>query len=85
MKSSASAEPHSVIRCNVDVEHSLGLRVTTEGFEDCSAWTCLRGLGCDEAQGYFTSWPVPPEELDASARSRPVSGEVKSLQVLHAL
>jgi hypothetical protein len=32
VKSSASAEPHSVIRCNVDVEHSLGPAGHDRGF-----------------------------------------------------
>ncbi len=38
----------------------MGLRVVAEGVEDAAAWHLLRRLGCDLAQGYLISPPLPP-------------------------
>jgi EAL domain-containing protein (putative c-di-GMP-specific phosphodiesterase class I) len=34
-----------------------------EGVEDLSVWNMLRALGCDDAQGFFMSKPLPSEAL----------------------
>lgn len=75
-----SAESRAVIRSIVDLGHSLGLRVTAEGVEDHDALAYLRKLGCDEAQGYFITRPLPSAEFEVWARSRQASEEVESLQ-----
>jgi predicted signal transduction protein with EAL and GGDEF domain len=38
--------------------------MVAEGVETEVAYTGLARLGCDEAQGYFISTPVPAAELD---------------------
>jgi EAL domain-containing protein (putative c-di-GMP-specific phosphodiesterase class I) len=43
--------------------HDLGLEVVAEGIEDAECLVFLRTIGCDPAQGYFISRPVPAEEL----------------------
>jgi EAL domain-containing protein (putative c-di-GMP-specific phosphodiesterase class I) len=41
----------------------MGLRVVAEGLETSEAYAILKGFGCDMAQGYFISVPVPSPQL----------------------
>ena len=54
----------AIVRSTIDLGHNLGLSVTAEGVEDQETWNMLGGLGCDQAQGYFMSRPLPVEQLD---------------------
>ncbi|MGH9151576.1 MAG: putative bifunctional diguanylate cyclase/phosphodiesterase [Acidimicrobiales bacterium] len=54
-----------IVRSTVDLGHNLGLRVVAEGVEDEASWRRLRALGCDSAQGYFLSRPLPAGEVEA--------------------
>jgi diguanylate cyclase (GGDEF)-like protein/PAS domain S-box-containing protein len=45
--------------------HKLGLKVIAEGVESEAQCTILRNAGCDYAQGYLISKPVPPEAFEA--------------------
>ncbi|MBI1822479.1 MAG: EAL domain-containing protein [Nitrospirae bacterium] len=56
-------EDHLIVRSTIDLAHSLNLRVIAEGVEDQETLEKLITLGCDEAQGYFISRPVPAEDL----------------------
>lgn len=42
---------------------ALGLNTTAEGVERETQLSVLRELGCDTAQGYLISRPLPPDEL----------------------
>jgi diguanylate cyclase (GGDEF)-like protein len=53
----------AIVRSIVDLAHSLGLRVVAEGVETIESWRALEGLGCDLAQGYLISRPVPGDEV----------------------
>ena len=44
------------------------MRVVAEGIEDVDALNLLAALGCDLAQGYFISRPMPANELDLHER-----------------
>ena len=69
----------SIVRATIDLAHTLGLRVVAEGVEDRETWSALQKLGCDIAQGYYISKPVPAEELVrwlASNNFKPDSGKV---------
>jgi diguanylate cyclase (GGDEF)-like protein len=59
----------TIVRSTIDLGHNLGLKVVAEGVEDQSVWNILRGLGCDDAQGYFMSKPLSAELLTAWIRA----------------
>jgi diguanylate cyclase (GGDEF)-like protein len=61
------ARAAAIVASTVDLAHALGLRVVAEGIEDEATWTRLRAVGCDAAQGYYLSKPLPPAELEAAA------------------
>ena len=52
-----------IVRSTIDLAHNLGLHVVAEGVEDAPTLERLRELGCDIAQGYHFSRPVPAEEF----------------------
>jgi diguanylate cyclase (GGDEF)-like protein/PAS domain S-box-containing protein len=61
--------PHSgndakIARHIVDMAHSLGLSVIAEGVETSEQLQFLKGIGCDEVQGYLLSRPVPAEDFE---------------------
>jgi len=57
------ADDAAIVRSIVDLAHSLGLRVVAEGVETVETWRALEALGCDIAQGYLISRPVPGDEV----------------------
>ena len=52
-----------IVRSIIELGHNLDLDVVAEGVEDEWTLDSLRSLGCDQAQGYYFSRPVPPEEI----------------------
>ncbi|MER6161230.1 bifunctional diguanylate cyclase/phosphodiesterase [Streptomyces sp. NPDC001868] len=63
-------EDAEIVRCTVDLAHSLGLLVVAEGVEDDETWERLRDLGCDAVQGWLVAAAMPPEEATAWLRAR---------------
>lgn len=61
----------TIVRSTIELGHNLSLRVCAEGVENEAIWTGLAGLGCDAAQGYFVSRPLPAEEFANWARNSP--------------
>ncbi len=57
------ADDAAIVRSIVDLAHSLGLRVVAEGVETAETWRALEAMGCDLAQGYLISRPVPGDEV----------------------
>jgi EAL domain-containing protein (putative c-di-GMP-specific phosphodiesterase class I)/GGDEF domain-containing protein len=55
----------AIVRSVVDLGHSLNLRVVAEGVEDQRCWDALTELGCDVAQGYLLSKPLPRDQFEA--------------------
>ncbi|MCL5959245.1 MAG: EAL domain-containing protein [Chloroflexi bacterium] len=53
----------AIVRTIIGLGHDLGLTVTAEGVEDQATWKMLASLGCDIAQGYYLSYPLPASEL----------------------
>jgi diguanylate cyclase len=60
---SQDADMMTIVRSTIELGHSLGLKVVAEGVEDSNGCAVLRGLGCDFAQGYYISPPMPAEAL----------------------
>ncbi|WUH90737.1 bifunctional diguanylate cyclase/phosphodiesterase [Streptomyces sp. NBC_00433] len=55
-------EDAEIVRCTVDLAHSLGLTVVAEGVEDDETWERLRDLHCDAVQGWLVAAAMPPDE-----------------------
>lgn len=53
----------AIAKSIVDLARLTGMRVVVEGIERKSQLDFLRGMGCDEFQGYYFSRPVAPEKL----------------------
>src|SRR4030067_3261762 len=52
-----------IVRAAIELGHNLGFKVVAEGVENQEVWNQLKDLGCDSAQGYFMSHPLPPDKL----------------------
>jgi len=59
-----------IVRSIVDLGHNLGLRIVAEGVEDRITWEALAALGCDIAQGYYLSRPLPGPQLTSWLRTQ---------------
>ena len=55
----------AIVAAMVAMAHALGLLVIAEGVETIDQLERLRNLGCELAQGYLFSRPLPPEDLAA--------------------
>ena len=65
----SDADTATIVRSTIELGHNLALSVTAEGVEDQETWNILGALGCDEAQGYFMSKPLPADQLERWLRS----------------
>jgi diguanylate cyclase (GGDEF)-like protein/PAS domain S-box-containing protein len=63
----------AIARAIISMAHSLGFKVIAEGIETAAQRDYLRGEGCDEAQGYLISRPLPAAEFAQWLRERPSS------------
>lgn len=63
-------EDAEIVRCTIDLAHSLGLLVVAEGVEDDETWERLRDLRCDAVQGWLVAAAMPPPEATAWLRAR---------------
>jgi diguanylate cyclase (GGDEF)-like protein/PAS domain S-box-containing protein len=77
----------AIVQPTIDLGHNLHIKVVAEGVEDDATCKMLRMLGCDYAQGYFISPPLPAKELrewlrtsswgqPAQSRPRQVSAQI---------
>jgi diguanylate cyclase (GGDEF)-like protein len=53
-----------IVRSTINLGHDLGLNVIAEGVEDSSTLDQLVELGCDLAQGYHVSRPMPADAFN---------------------
>jgi len=56
------------VRATIELAHSLGLRVVAEGVESAVLLERLVELGCEYAQGFYISEPIPADGLAAWER-----------------
>ena len=62
----------TIVRLIVDFAHSLGLKVTAEGVENDGQVATLTAMGCDLAQGFYFSKPLPSEAAGALVATNPL-------------
>lgn len=53
-----------LVSAMVCMSHDLGYRVVAEGVESQEVFSMLKGLQCDEIQGYFVARPLPVEQVE---------------------
>jgi len=53
-----------IVRSTIELGHNMGLVVIAEGVETQESWGILKRLGCDMAQGYFMSPPLPAAKFE---------------------
>jgi len=66
----------SIVRALIDMARSFGLETIAEGVETEEQRDSLRRLGCQEAQGYLFSRPVPALQLSEAFKIRPYMGRL---------
>jgi len=57
------AEHAAIVQAVVSIARALGMMTTAEGIETSDQQISVAALGCDEAQGYLFSAPVPVEKI----------------------
>ncbi|TFD74583.1 putative bifunctional diguanylate cyclase/phosphodiesterase [Cryobacterium fucosi] len=67
----------TLVSSAIALAHSLGLQMVAEGVENSVAYDELVRFGCDSAQGYLVSRPVPAEELNVWLADRKVTAIVR--------
>ncbi len=68
------SENEAIVRSTIDLAHNMGLEVCAEGVEDEATLRHLSKIGCEQAQGYYLSKPVPCDYLiDWLEKYQPVS------------
>lgn len=53
----------AIVKAIIQMAHSLNLKAVAEGVEDEALLAYLRGLRCDQAQGYYFARPMPAAEF----------------------
>jgi diguanylate cyclase (GGDEF)-like protein len=53
-----------IISSTIELGHKLGMEVLAEGVETQEAWDYLAAQGCDVAQGYLISMPMPAHDMN---------------------
>lgn len=68
---SSVKEDAVIVRSIIDLAHNLSVQVVAEGVEDEKTMDLLLEFGCDAAQGYYFSRPVPGDDLTAWLETSP--------------
>jgi EAL domain-containing protein (putative c-di-GMP-specific phosphodiesterase class I) len=66
----------AIVSAVASLGRNLGIETTAEGVETMGQFVFLRTAGCQLAQGYLFSRPVPVSELTFD-RVQPLQGEIK--------
>ncbi len=80
----ASPQERALVRSIIDIARSLGVETVAEGVETHGHATMLRQMGCDIAQGYAFSKPLPAQDFASFATSDSWRGFPQPLQEITA-
>lgn len=69
MELQPDSDDAAIVRATIDLGHNLGVKVVAEGVETAEGWRLLLSMGCDLAQGYLVSPPLPADEVVARLAS----------------
>ncbi len=72
----------TIVKSTIELGHTMGLSVVAEGVEDELTLELLSELGCNYAQGYFISKPMPITELEKWLSETDYAVTLSSLQGL---
>ena len=61
---SEDSDDRAIVSAIIDMAHNLGLQTIAEGVETAEQLAFLRLHGCNEAQGYYFSKPLPSTEFE---------------------
>jgi len=77
----------TILTSTIELGHSMGLKLVAEGVEEAGAWNMLRRLGCDFAQGYLISPPLPAAAVPEFVRqaNRLLSDSDSTVRQIRAL
>ena len=64
-----SPDDRMIVEAMVTLAHNLKLQIVAEGVETDEVLPILADMGCDEAQGYYFSRPVPVREFETYVRA----------------
>ncbi|MCW9014324.1 MAG: EAL domain-containing protein [Gammaproteobacteria bacterium] len=67
------ADDKVIVKSTIELAHNLGLNVVAEGIETEDVYKKLKLMGCDIAQGYFISKPIPSNEFDQFLQQQNIS------------
>ncbi|MCX6020208.1 MAG: EAL domain-containing protein, partial [Chloroflexi bacterium] len=67
----------AIVRSTVELGHNLGFKVVAEGVASQECWDVLAAMGCDMAQGYFVSPPLPADALVRWLRGEGATAEAE--------
>jgi len=69
MELPGNGDDAAIVRASIDLAHNLGLEVLAEGVETRAALDWLRAQGCERAQGFLISRPMPAEQFGTWVRN----------------
>ncbi len=83
----------TIVASTIELAHRMKLRVVAEGVETSENWNLLRRLGCDLAQGYLVSPPIPPDKIPPFVReanqllqdSDSTQRQIQALRILNSI
>jgi len=71
MQMDTDSEAKAIVKTCIMLGHELSMRVVAEGVESEIAWTMLKEMGCDIAQGYFISHPLSEDDFQQWLKDHP--------------
>ena len=76
---SSDSEARSLVETMVAMARGVKMNVVAEGVENEATLAVLAELGCQLAQGYHISRPLPPEEFERWARAPGESKQIRAV------